>query len=100
MRSHHDDGLLPEISESISLFSSMGNDWSGGPFIKSAHDLHELASQQNERAPQYEEDAIEKEMLAGTGWLKHPHLHDGVYVRREISNDQAAYYQVVHLVTP
>src|SRR5271170_5230702 len=39
-------------------------------------------------------------MLARTGQLRHPHLHDGVYVRREISNDQAAYYQVMHLVTP
>jgi hypothetical protein len=32
---------------------------SGRPFIESAHDLHELASQQDERAPQYEGDAIE-----------------------------------------
>jgi hypothetical protein len=46
-------------NESISLFSSIGNAWSGGPFIESAHDLHELASQQDERAPQYEGDAIE-----------------------------------------
>src|ERR1700677_4589792 len=58
IRSHHDDGLSPTINESISLFSSIGNAWSGGPFIKSAHHLHELASQQDERAPQYEEDAI------------------------------------------
>ena len=32
---------------------------SGRPLIKSAQDLHELASQQDERAPQYEGDAIE-----------------------------------------
>jgi hypothetical protein len=32
---------------------------SGRPFIESAHNLHELASQQDERAPQYEGDAIE-----------------------------------------
>jgi hypothetical protein len=32
---------------------------SGSPLIESAHDLHELASQQDERAPQYEGDAIE-----------------------------------------
>ena len=56
--SHHDDGPLAD-NESISLFSSIGNAWSGGPFIESAHDLHELASQQDERAPQYEGDAIE-----------------------------------------
>ena len=29
------------------------------PIIESAHDLHELASQQDERAPQYEGNAIE-----------------------------------------
>ena len=46
-------------NESISLFSSVGNAWSDSPFIESAHDLHELASQQDERAPQYEGDAIE-----------------------------------------
>ena len=46
-------------NESISLFSSIGNAWSGSPLIESAHDLHELASQQDERAPQYEGDAIE-----------------------------------------
>jgi hypothetical protein len=46
-------------NESTSLFSSIGNAWSGGPFIESAHELHELASQQDERAPQYEGDAIE-----------------------------------------
>jgi len=56
--SHHDDGLSPTM-RAFSLFSSIGNAWSGGPFIKSAHDLHELASQQDERAPQYEGDAIE-----------------------------------------
>jgi len=59
IRSYHDDGLSPTINERISLFSSIGNAWSGGPFIKSAHHLHELASQQDERAPQYEGDAIE-----------------------------------------
>jgi hypothetical protein len=46
-------------NESTSLFSSIGNAWSGDPFIESAHDLHEIASQQDERAPQYEGDAIE-----------------------------------------
>jgi len=32
---------------------------SGRPFIESAHNLHEFASQQDERAPQYERNAIE-----------------------------------------
>jgi hypothetical protein len=57
IRSHHDDGLVD--NESISLFSSTANAWSGGPFIESAQDLHELASQQDERAPQYQGYAIE-----------------------------------------
>jgi hypothetical protein len=47
------------LRESIGLFSSIGSARLGSPFIKSAHDLHELASQQDERAPQYEGDAIE-----------------------------------------
>jgi hypothetical protein len=46
-------------NESTSLFSSIGNAWSGDPFIKSAHDHDEIASKQDERAPQYEGDAIE-----------------------------------------
>ena len=87
------------LATRIGLFTSVANAWSGGPFIESAHDLHELASQQDDRAPQYEGDAVEYEMLARTGRLKHSYLHDGVYVRREISNDQTAYYQVMHLVT-
>jgi hypothetical protein len=33
------------------------------PLIKSEHHLDELASQKDERAPQYEGDAIEQEML-------------------------------------
>jgi hypothetical protein len=52
IRSQSDDGLSPTTNESISLFSSIVNAWSGHPFIKSTHDLHELASQQDERAPQ------------------------------------------------
>jgi hypothetical protein len=48
----------------LSCSLQLGNARSGGPFIESAHDLHELASQQDERAPQYEGDAIE--MLART----------------------------------
>jgi hypothetical protein len=51
IRSQHVDGLSQTTNESISLFSSIVNAWSGGPFIKSTHDLHELASQQDERAP-------------------------------------------------
>jgi len=54
-------------NESICLFSSIGNASSGGPYIKSTHELHELASQQDERAQQYEGDAVEYEMLARTG---------------------------------
>ena len=52
-------GSKPLLDECIGLFFSVGNAWSGSPFIESAHDLHELASQQDERAPQYEGDAIE-----------------------------------------
>jgi hypothetical protein len=81
-----------KLDECIGLFSSVGNAWSGGPFIESAQDLHELASQQDERAPQYEGDAVEYEMLARTGYLKHSYLHDGVYIRCEISNRQKAHY--------
>jgi hypothetical protein len=31
-------------------------------------------------------------MLARTDQLKHPHLHDGIYIRCEISNRQTAHY--------
>ena len=37
---------------------------SGGPFIESAHEFHKLASQQNDRAAQYEGNAVEHQMLA------------------------------------
>jgi hypothetical protein len=47
------------VNERVGLFSPIGNVRSGGPFIESAHDLHELASQQDKRAPQYEGDAKE-----------------------------------------
>ena len=58
----------------------------GGPFIESAHDFHELASQEDDRAPQYEGNEVEYEMLPRTGQLKHSYLRDGVYIRCEISN--------------
>jgi DNA-binding transcriptional LysR family regulator len=64
----------------------------GCPFVESAHDLHELASQQDDRTPQYEGNAVEYEMLARTRYLKHSYLHDGVYIRCEISNRQKAHY--------
>ena len=44
----------------------------GGPFIESAHDLHELASQQDERAPQYEGDAIELGDACANGLTQKP----------------------------
>jgi hypothetical protein len=66
------------------------------PLIESAHDLHELASRQNESSPQYQWNAIEKEMLARACQFKHPHLHAGVYVRQEISNDQTACHKTMH----
>ena len=44
----------PKVNECIAL-----NGPSGRPFIESAHNLHELASHQNDRAPQYEGNAIE-----------------------------------------
>jgi len=100
MRSHHDDGLSPIFDESVGLCSSIGKPRSRRPLIESALNLHELASQQDERAPQYEGDAIEDEVRARGGYLKQPHLYDGVYVRREISNNQTAHYQVMHLVIP
>ena len=65
----HADRLLREALEGIRKmrgatkicsFNAANNIilmWS--PLIESAHDLHELASQQEERAPQYEGDAIE-----------------------------------------
>jgi len=62
-----DHSPLPKLDECIGLLSSVGNAWSAGPFIESAQDLHELASQQDERAPQYEGDDIKKEMRARTG---------------------------------
>jgi len=43
-----------KVNECIAL-----NGPSGRPFIESAHNLHELASHQNDRAPQYEGNAIE-----------------------------------------
>src|SRR5579859_1183387 len=64
----------------------------GGPFIESANDLHEPTSQQDDRAPQYEGNAVEYEMPARTDQLKHSYLHDGVYIRCEISNRQTAHY--------
>ncbi len=47
------------LAEPMALFSSVGNAWSGGPLIELEQDFHELASQQDERAPQYEGNAIE-----------------------------------------
>ncbi len=84
----------------IGMFTSVANAWSGGPFIESAHDLHEPKSQQDDRAPQYERNAVEYEMLPRTGQLKHSYLHDCVHVRCEISSHQTAHYQVVHVHTP
>ena len=44
----------PKVNECIAL-----NGPSGRPFIESAHNLRELTSHQDERAPQYEGDATE-----------------------------------------
>ena len=54
MGTNPENEAQPKVNECIAL-----NGPSGRPFIESAHDLHELASQQDERAPQYEGDAIE-----------------------------------------
>jgi hypothetical protein len=72
----------------------------GGPFIESAHDLHEPTSQQDDRAPQYEGNAVQYEMLARTGQLKHSYLHNRVHVRCKISSHQTAHDQVVRIHTP
>ncbi len=54
MGTNPENEAQPKVNECIAL-----NGPSGHPFIESAHDLQELASQQDERAPQYEGDAIE-----------------------------------------
>jgi hypothetical protein len=55
-------GVNNALRFSANLFGALSankslNGPSGSPFMKSAQDLHELASQQDERAPQYEGDA-------------------------------------------
>jgi len=62
MGTNPENEAQPKVNECIAL-----NGPSGRPFIESAHNLHELASHQNDRAPQYERNAIEWEMLARTG---------------------------------
>ena len=54
MGTNPENEVQPKVNECIAL-----NGPSGRPFIESAHNLHELASHQNDRAPQYEGDAIE-----------------------------------------
>jgi hypothetical protein len=54
MGTYPENEAQPKVNECIALDGP-----SGHPFIESAHNLHELASQQDERAPQYEGDAIE-----------------------------------------
>ena len=57
-------GVVNALRFSAHLFGALFakshlNGRSGSPFIESAHDPHELASHQNDRAPQYEGNAIE-----------------------------------------
>ena len=54
MGTNPENEAQPKVNECIAL-----NGPSGRPFIESAHNLHELASHQNDRAPQYEGNAIE-----------------------------------------
>ncbi len=54
MGTNPENEAQPKVNECIVL-----NGPSGRPFIESAHNLHELASHQNDRAPQYEGNAIE-----------------------------------------
>ena len=54
MGTNPENEAQPKVNECIAL-----NGPSGLPFIESAHDLHEPASHQNDRAPQYEGNAIE-----------------------------------------
>ena len=54
MGTNPENEAQPKANECIAL-----NGPSGRPFIESAHNLHELASHQNDRAPQYEGNAIE-----------------------------------------
>ncbi len=54
MGTNRENEAQPKVNECIAL-----NGPSGRPFIESAHNLHELASHQNDRAAQYEGNAIE-----------------------------------------
>ena len=54
MGTNPENEVQPKVNECIAL-----NGPSGRPFIESAHNLHELASHQNDGAPQYEGNAIE-----------------------------------------
>ena len=54
MGTNPENEAQPKFNECIAL-----NGPSGRPFIESAHNLHELTSHQNDRAPQYEGNAIE-----------------------------------------
>ena len=54
MGTNPENEAQPKVNECIAL-----NAPSGHPVIESAHNLHELASHQNDRAPQYEGNAIE-----------------------------------------
>ena len=54
MGTNPENEAQPKVNECIAL-----NGPSDRPFIESAHNLHELASHQNDRAPQYEGNTIE-----------------------------------------
>ena len=59
MGTNPENEAQPKVNECIVRKISHLNGPSGRPFIESAHNLHELASHQNDRAPQYEGNAIE-----------------------------------------
>ena len=59
MGTNPENEAQPKVDECFVRKISHLNGPSGRPFIESAHNLHELASHQNDRAPQYEGDAIE-----------------------------------------
>jgi hypothetical protein len=54
MGTNPENEAQPKVNECIAL-----NGPSGRPFVESAYNLHELAPHQNDRAPQYEGNAIE-----------------------------------------
>ena len=54
MGTNPENEAQPKVNECIARNGPLGR-----PFIESAHNLHELASHQNDRAPQYEGNAIE-----------------------------------------